>query len=175
MPLRLALSCGALALVAGWWLALAGPPPSGAGGAGDAAAVRPAAMALAGGGESPFSARLRRERAQLPPAPAVRRNPFLFAGGAAPATAAAVSMPAASSVPPPLPPSGPPPMTLAGVAVTETDAGTVRTAVVSVDGQVLLVRPGDALPDGRRVVRVEDDHLVLADAAGTETILRLPL
>jgi hypothetical protein len=62
---------------------------------------------------------------------------------------------------------------LAGVATSQTDGEPARTAVVSVRGDVLLVRPGDSLPGGYTVVRVEESALIVTDPSGREVVLHL--
>jgi hypothetical protein len=44
---------------------------------------------------------------------------------------------------------------------------------VSVRGDVLLVRPGDSLPGGYTVARVEESALIVTDASGRELVLHL--
>lgn len=156
-----------LALTIGWWLAPDGSP------AGTRPRVRPAADALDAvvSGPSQFTARLRASLSRAPGAPATRRNPFEFATARA---SPAPSTPPPSPYLPPVtlePPA--PAMTLAGIGTSTTPDGVVRTAVISARGEVWLVKAGDELPTGLRVVSVEEAHVILTDAAGTQTTLRL--
>ncbi|MDP1572418.1 MAG: hypothetical protein Q8L86_20655, partial [Vicinamibacterales bacterium] len=109
-----------------------------------------------------------------PPAPRARRNPFVFGGGhvEAPAWEARPATDAvAEDEPRPVPPV--PALQLLGVASTMTDAGLVRTAILS-DGQELwMLTAGQALPDGRAVMRIDDEAVTLADADGGVRVLRL--
>jgi len=112
-----------------------------------------------------------------PPAPS--RNPFTFrtavrAGGgdanarpAPPATPLPVVSETDAAVAPPAPTII---WRLSGIATSEN--GDV-VAVLSGGGDVVLVRAGDDLPDGDRVVEVGPAHVVVQTAAGAMT-LRLP-
>lgn len=171
MSPRVAASIAVLAVLVGAWLALPRGPaatPRAPVRARDAGADADAATL---GSNSQFSARLQRALRSAPPRPAPRRNPFVFASQTALPPGGTRDLPIYT--PPVAVAPAPPVMTLAGVATTDTPDGPVRTAVISTRGQVLLVKAGDALPLGLSVVRVDDDRVVLADAAGVETTLRL--
>lgn len=166
MSLRVGGWLGALALVSGWWLASLGGPQI----ARERANDRSDRPATAVHDASAFTERLRRGLSSAPGAPSPRRNPFLF-GTREPAPPAERPLPV--DLPPPVVQPQSPAITLAGIATTDTPDGPVRTAVVSGAHGVALVKAGDVLPTGLVVVRVGEDHIVVADAAGTETILRL--
>ena len=159
---------GALALVTVWWFVSLGDPPT----ARERAQTSSNQPQINGRVRSAFTERLKRTLANAPAAPSPRRNPFQF-GTAEPTTAPPPTDAAPVAPPPPAPIVTPPAFTLAGVATSDTPDGPEHTAVVSGARGVWLVKAGDDLPTGLRVVRVGDDHVVLADAAGTETILRL--
>lgn len=166
MSLRVGGWLGALALIFGWWLATAGGGP--------AARQRPPHVSEPAPtvvrNHSQFTDRLRRGLRAAQAKPVTRRNPFLFAAERTPPRAE----PAPPSYVPPVAVEPPAPsMTLAGIGTSTTPEGIVRTAVISSRGQVWLVKPGDEVPGGLRVVSVGEDHVVLADAAGVETTLRL--
>ncbi len=119
----------------------------------------------------PYAERLRLRLREAPQAPTPRRNPFLFEQRTL--TTSPVSAPRAVVEQAPREMLAGPEFELAGVATSQTGAELVRTAVVSVRGDVLLVRPGDRLPGGYTVARVEEDALIVADASGRELVLHL--
>jgi hypothetical protein len=166
MSLRVGGWLGVLVLVSGWWLASLGGPQIAREGANDLS-DKPATIAHDG---SAFKERLRRGLSNAPAAPSPRRNPFLFSERE-PAPAVARELPV--DLPPPVMEPQSPALTLAGIATSDTPDGPVRTAVVSGTHGIALVKAGDLLPTGLVVVRVGEDHIVLADPAGTETVLRL--
>jgi hypothetical protein len=161
---------GAACLVAGWMLASTASPPVAQTQAGPARRAAPAAPAM----PVPTFDTLHQRLDQAPPAPQPQRNPFTFeprrpdARRAAPAPEAAW----APDADPPAPPAAPR-LQLVGVAADLTDAGIIRTAILSNGREMWLLTVGGQLPDGRTIVRVEDDAVVLADALGQELVLRL--
>jgi hypothetical protein len=106
--------------------------------------------------------------------PRFGRDLFQFAA-ARPRVAA--QTPPTPAVAPGLPPSpAAPALTLIGVAQDAAESGTVRTAIISAPGQLLLVKEGDDVTVGGsryRVARISADaaELVAAD----QTTLRLAL
>ncbi len=65
-------------------------------------------------------------------------------------------------------------VSLVGIATDETPTGRRRTAVLSLDGRVVLARVGDELPGLRQVQRIDDDAVELFDA-GRQASFRLVL
>ena len=61
-------------------------------------------------------------------------------------------------------------MSLAGIAEDRTDAGVVRTAVVNLFGDVILVREGDSIGDGYRVIRIAADSVALRRERDAATV-----
>ena len=57
-----------------------------------------------------------------------------------------------------------PPMKLEGVAEDEGPDGPIRTAIISAEGQLFLVKAGDAVGPRYRVARVAADVVELTDA-----------
>ena len=95
---------------------------------------------------------------------AVRREP----APAAPPSAPALSEVASPSVLPM------PPLKLAGVAEDQGPDGPVRTAIISAEGQLFLVKAGDALTSRYRVARVGADVVELVDTIDN-SVRRVPL
>ena len=54
-------------------------------------------------------------------------------------------------------------VSLAGIATEAAPSGPLRTAILSVDGQVMLVQVGDEVPGPYQVQRVDDDAVELFD------------
>jgi hypothetical protein len=80
-----------------------------------------------------------------------------------PAPAPPADAAATESVPPPAPR---PSLKLIGIAEDVSDAGTIRTAIVSGLGDVYLVKPGDTFGAGQyRVEQVSADAVQLTDTA----------
>ena len=122
-----------------------------------------------------YSHRLRDKlRERSPEQPAPRRNPFLFGAREDARTKGRprAASPSVDSTPLAPPPSGPQ-FDLAGIGTSAGPEGATQTAVISATGTVLLVRAGDTLPGGYRVLRVQDDSVVLIGPANEELILRL--
>ena len=84
------------------------------------------------------------------------------------------SPPTVSVVSPPVVSTSGPPYGLAGMA-TSTDNGVVqRTAILSSLQGVALVKEGDVLDTGYKVLSIADDSVTLASTVdGTQTTLRL--
>ena len=100
------------------------------------------------------------------------RNPFRFSAAktTTPDRRALDSAPAAVSeavVP------APPALTLSGIAEKKTPEGMQRTAVLSSDGQIYLVKEGDAVAAVFSVVRIDSEAVLLRNLNGAE--LRLVL
>ncbi len=83
---------------------------------------------------------------------------------AAPTPHAALSEPAVTAAAPPLPP-----LKLAGIAEDAGADGPVRTAIISGDGQLFLVKAGDAVTSRYRVARVGADAVELTDTIDNST------
>ena len=89
------------------------------------------------------------------------RNLFLFRAPVAGARAPVVPSPAVrESVPTPAPA---PPLKLAGIAEDAGPDGPVRTAIISGDGQLFLVKEGDAVTLRYRVAHISADVVELTD------------
>ena len=71
-------------------------------------------------------------------------------------------------------PDAPLRVSLAGVATDETPSGPRRTAILSVEGQVLLARVGDEVSGRYHVQRIDEDGVELFDP-GRQTSFRLAL
>ena len=118
---------------------------------------------------SRLQARIRREAAYVRP----QRNPFQFEA----ARPAEEAVPEQPELPEPVsgPVTAPPPtVTLAGVAEDRLPQGIERTAILSTQAGVLLVRVGDEVPGQYRVSSVEEEAVVLVSLADGST-LRLSL
>ena len=67
-----------------------------------------------------------------------------------------------------------PALVLSGIATDTVDGMTQRTAIVSSLGGVLLVREGDVIEGGYRVLTIGDDAMTIeATSDGTRTTLKL--
>ena len=184
---RLAVWAGGAALLVAWLSSAAGtmpgpaPAPTGTM-PGPAPApppvvdpAPPAAVAGSAGGPEAVATGVRRD-----PPPRLRpavRNPFTLAPRvpAPPARGSAPVVPAGWAPSP----AGAArdaslPVSLAGIAADETPSGPRRTAVLTVDGQVLLARVGDEIPGPYQVRRIDADAVELFDP-GRQTALRLRL
>jgi hypothetical protein len=94
------------------------------------------------------------------------RNLFQFRASAPARTAAASTAAAAAAAPPPPPPAAPvlpppPRLSLSGIATNPEGDKTVRTAVLSSPGGVLLVHEGDDVLGQYRVESISDDAVQL--------------
>ena len=56
-------------------------------------------------------------------------------------------------------------VSLAGIATDETPSGPRRTAILSVEGQVVLAQVGDEVPGRYQVQRIDEDAVELFDPA----------
>jgi hypothetical protein len=65
-------------------------------------------------------------------------------------------------------------VSLAGIATEAAASGPLRTAILSVDGQVMLAQAGDEVPGPYQVQRVDDDAVELFDP-GRQASFRLTL
>ena len=95
------------------------------------------------------------------PVPAAAAREAVVPGGWAPSPAGAV-------------PTAPSRVSLAGIATEETPSGPRRTAILSLDGRVVLGRVGDELPGPYQVQRIDDDAVELFDP-GRQASFRLTL
>lgn len=114
-------------------------------------------------------ARLRRQPAvQLKPS---SRNPFRFAAKQSEPTTMPPQRSAAAApvAPAPVQPS----LSLSGIAERKTPQGTVRTAIISGDGQLYLVAEGEMVAGRYRVIAVDSDAVTLRDESGGEIRLVL--
>lgn len=161
---------GALCLLTGWLMGSLVLPPV-ASSQSNPSVERPAPVPVDTGAAPAYAERLRQKLREAPAAPTSRRNPFTFdqPRATSPARSAAA---AEAWTPPPPPVETPPAFDLAGIATTDAADGAVRTAVISTRGDVVLARVGDVLPDGTRIVSI-DDTTVTLDAGGRSVILRL--
>ena len=110
------------------------------------------------------------ERLRPTTAPSASRNLFRFS---APGRRAIETAPVAPDVAPPPPPvlAPPPPrLTLVGLAEDVTDAGPVRTAIISGFGDVFLVKVGDRIGSRYRVTSVASDGAGLVDETDGATL-----
>ena len=92
------------------------------------------------------------------------RNLFQFRARAAQAPAAVAAAPAtiAPLVPVPAAPSQPS-LKLAGIAEDEGPEGPLRTAIISGEGQLFLVKEGDEVTPRYRVAKIAADVVELVD------------
>ena len=65
-------------------------------------------------------------------------------------------------------------VSLAGIATDRTPSGPLRTAILSVEGQVVLAQVGDEVPGRYQVQRIDDDAVELFDP-GRQASFRLTL
>ncbi|MGE0043433.1 MAG: hypothetical protein AB7H88_08470 [Vicinamibacterales bacterium] len=164
----------AICLTAGWTLGSVLSPPTASLQSPEAPAPRPAARQDAA--PAPYTERLKLRLDQAPSAPDPVRNPFQFGAARPRPGTAADTGPAV-----PLAPAGPPPVaaptgprfSLAGMAASEVDGATVRTAIVSDGDGLYYVREGESLPDGFTVTRIDEAAILLTDAAGGTLTLTL--
>lgn len=78
--------------------------------------------------------------------------------------------PALSAVAPAAPVPRRPPLALVGIAENDSAGETVRTAVISGEGQLFLVKEGEAFANRYRVVRIGADAVELRDEVADATI-----
>jgi hypothetical protein len=172
---RVVLIAGGAALL-GAWLASAGSilwsdrdqPPAAAG---DPAPTTGADTLADDVRKQAERLRLRLDAAPAPSAPV--RNPFAFGRAERRSPPPLPALVEALLAPdPPAPP--PPRLRLIGVAEEATPGGVVRTAVISGDDQLFLVKAGDKVTDRFTVKAVGADGVELTDA-GTGAALILVL
>jgi hypothetical protein len=113
----------------------------------------------AGDGLGDRARRLRVYLASPPSAGPARRNPFSFPARVAAAPAAATQG-LAQQAPAPEPR---PEIVLAGIAEDGDNGGTVRTAVISAAGQLMLVKEGDRVLSRFAIVRIASDAVQIRD------------
>jgi len=103
------------------------------------------------------------------------RNLFSFHAAAARAarTAPMVAAPAPAPAPAQAPPALPA-LKLAGIAEDEGPEGPLRTAIISGQGQLFLVKEGDSVMQRYRVTKISADVVELIDL-GDNSIRRLAL
>ena len=107
-------------------------------------------------------ARLRdRLRPTTPPAEP-RRNLFTFRATTPPAAHDARSTPS-STIEAPAPRISEPALKLAGIAEDDGADGPDRTAIISGEGQLFMVKEGDSVAGRYRVARISSDAVELAD------------
>lgn len=91
------------------------------------------------------------------------RNLFTFRSGRVHAVAPAVPAPAPAIVDAPVARPALPSLKLAGIAEDAGPNGLERTAIISGDGQLFMVKEGDAVTLRYRVVKISADVVELTD------------
>lgn len=164
----------AAALTTGWLLASIVSPPVAELQVLPQRTVRPASSRDAPV-DARFIERLNLRLQSASTAPVTRRNPFVF--GSAPRRidrettgGSATLLPREEA--PPAPSVAGPSLRLSGIGTTTTDAGAVRTAIISDGRTVYLAKLGETVT-GYVVVAITDDTVTIEDAAGKSWILRL--
>ena len=184
---RLAMWAAGAALLAAWLSSAAGtmpggPPPAPAAGGSARPEAAPTPQSTAPAVDRiDLDREVARMAAYLERAPRPRpvvRNPFTLgsrrAADAARGRGASVvpdgwaPRPAAAARAVPLR------VSLAGIATDDTPSGPLRTAVLSVDGRVVLAEVGDEVPGPYQVQRIDDDAVELFDP-GRQVSFRLAL
>jgi hypothetical protein len=103
------------------------------------------------------------------------RNLFSFrAGRARTAAPEAVAPPSAPPAIIEAPRPALPPLKLAGIAEDEGPDGPIRTAIISGDGQLFMVKEGDAVTLRYRVAKISSDVVELTDLTDS-SVRRLAL
>src|SRR5262245_19882178 len=98
----------------------------------------------------------------------------LFAFRTAPALHADAPPPVVAAPTAPAPPAQPT-LKLSGIAEDANESGATRTAIIAGDGQLYLVKEGEAVGTRYRVTRISPDVVELTDVAnGTTRRLALP-
>jgi hypothetical protein len=125
-----------------------------------------------------LAAEIARLHDHLRPTASPRLGRDLFQFAARPQLAPTAALPAPAELVPPPAPAAPaaPALTLIGVAQDAVAAGTVRTAIISTQGQLFLVKEGEEVTSAGsryRVTRISVDSADLT--AGDETTLHLAL
>ena len=168
-----AWSCG-VALVAVWLAAAAGTRQDASALTGDAPGPSPASVGpLPDDGAQ--SARLRHYVQEAPSPHRPSRNLFAFV--MPPVPSRDEPRPASTPTPPEVTPPTAPEFGLSviGIATEQTPDGLERTAILSGQGRLLLVKAGDEVTPHIRVVLVEVGAVVLEDVtAGSQLRLELP-
>lgn len=114
------------------------------------------------------SGRLRTYLAGAPPLARPSRNPFRFNGRADDLPARRPS-PALSTAAATLP-AARPGLTLSGLAEDPSPSGAVRTAVITAEGQLYLVKEGETFARRFRVVRISADAVQVLDLTDGTTL-----
>ncbi len=168
---RLSLWAGGAALLAAWLSSAAGttpeglpsPPPGGASAPPSSPAAPPALDHV------DLDREVARMTAWLERAPRPRpvvRNPFTLAPrrrADAPGRPGTVVLQGWAPGPAAAVPATRLRVSLAGIATEADPSGPLRTAILSVDGQVMLAQVGDEVPGPYQVQRVDDDAVELWD------------
>ena len=178
---RLALWAAGAALLAAWLSSAAGTmpgrAPSPAAPGGTTAPPQPAASPAERIDLDREVARMAAYLERAPRPRPVTGNPFTLAPQrpAAAATGGRTAVPDGWAPSPASAARGAPVrVSLAGIATDETPSGPHRTAILSVEGQVVLAQVGDEVPGRYRVQRIDDDGVELFDP-GRQTSVRLHL
>lgn len=156
-------------LLAAWLAAAAGPslaPPSSAGPQ-EYRTPAPDRTAL----ELAAEAERLKNRLSVVAAPRpVTRNPFLFASKAQPTTVAPHGVELLAPPPVPAAPAAPP-VKLIGVAEDGNGPNLVRTAILSMGGELLFAKEGEPVGAGRyRISAIGPDAIELEDTAESRTV-----
>ncbi len=170
---RLSLWAGGAALLAAWLSSAAGttpgglpPPPPGGASAPLGSQAAPSAL-----DHVDLDREVARMAAWLERAPGPRpvvRNPFTLAPrrrADAPGGSGTVVPQGWTRGPAAAAPAVPLRVSLAGIATEAAPSGPLRTAILSVGGQVMLAQAGDEVPGPYQVQRVDDDAVELFDPA----------
>lgn len=167
---------GALSLAAGWTAGTTSSPATQDAAAERRTGPRPLDVEPAKGG--PYTEQLRQKLKEHPRSPIPGRNPFVFGSRhAPPALVRRAEMSAAAPEPDAGPALAASPFAmfrLSGVASTRKDGAVVLTAILIDNETMVLVKAGDRLSGGHSVLRIEEQAVVIADAAGVEQVIRLP-
>ena len=174
MPAKLVALIVAAALTIGWLLAsIVSPPVAKLQGLPDRAERRePAPEPRV---ETPFTAELHLKLQTVPVAPVPRRNPFVYGSASRraeprdPARTDESAAPATDRAP--MAVAAGPSLWLSGIGSTTTEAGPVRTAIISDGTTVHLVKVGETVT-GYAVIDITDDAVTLVDAAGPLVLRR---
>ncbi len=113
-----------------------------------------------------------RQHLETMPSKLSTRNPFRFGGK--PVAAPSAAKPVVEAQPAAVAPQPQQPTwRLSGIAEQRVDKTTVRTAVITGEGQLYLVREGDAVAGRYRVSTIDSDAVTLRDDSGGEMRLAL--
>lgn len=163
----------ALCLTGGWLLGSVVSPPTASLQSGPVGGNPP--IERADQPAHPYTKRLEVRLDQAPQAPVPERNPFRFGDRPAEPDGETDPQPDAGEIGPfDIPevalPTGPV-FSLSGMAASDEDGQTVRTAIVSDGRTVYYVKAGGTLPGGVTVSRVEETFIVLTSPDGTTRTL----